>query len=142
MEVDHLFVVCFRSANTCADKPPFPAWAYRPSYLPVGLAVEIGEGSPLSEPMWFFLSFVGRPDRYLQHRRQPLLHKVGLREITAVRLSPLSPEDLSLPAQAAIRSGCVLPGQVSSCLLELDFDGVKQGKMHDFRPTLPLVFRW
>ncbi|MEA3412479.1 MAG: VOC family protein [Pseudomonadota bacterium] len=110
------FGICFRPKNPVTENAPFPVWRYRPTYLPDALSIEIGDGSPLSEPMWFFLSFGQRPDAYPQDRRQPLSHKVGLREITAVRLSPLSPEDLSLPALAVVRKGCVSPGQVSSFL--------------------------
>jgi len=29
-----------------------------------------------------------------------------------------------------------------SHLVELEFDGATAGKAHDFRPSLPLIFRW
>ena len=36
---------------------PFPTWAYRPPYLPPGLAIEVARDTPLDEPAIFYLSF-------------------------------------------------------------------------------------
>lgn len=139
--------VCFRPSDAGEKGPPFPTWSYRPAYLPDALSIEIAAGAPLSEPLWFYLPFGRRPDAYPREERQPLAHRAGLREITAARISlpapdALSAPALSVPAVAAVQSGCITLGADASHLLELQFDHGETGGQHAFRPTLPLVFTW
>src|SRR5262249_58494762 len=70
-----------------ADGVPFPAWQYRPAYLPAPLAFDVGRDVPLSEPFWFHLGFGRRPDDPGRPTRQPFDHAAGLRAITGVRLA-------------------------------------------------------
>ncbi len=66
--------------NTRADDPPFPTWAYTPSYLPAGLAIDVGVDTPLNEPEFFYLGFQrGR----IRPAHEPIAHPIGATVITA-----------------------------------------------------------
>lgn len=134
------FGVCFRPANREAASAPFPAWSYKPAYLPDHLRIEIGRDTPLAEPMWFFLSFSARPDQAPPGSRQPLQHANGFREITSARIAVPSRHDLSPAAQVAQVHGVALV-QESAHGLEIEFDHGGRGVRYDFRPGIPLVVR-
>jgi hypothetical protein len=136
------FGIGFRPAISNEKRVPFPSWSYKPLYLPADLTVEIGEGAPLSEPMWFFLSFGARPDSAPQERRQPVAHQTGYREVTSVRISLPKCEPLSAPAVCAMKLKNVRIVEGTSHLLDIGFDNETNGYSHDFRPLLPFVFRW
>ncbi|GAB2844953.1 VOC family protein [Pseudoduganella ginsengisoli] len=127
------FGICFRPAPGDDSPLPFASWRYQPAYFPPGIACDIAL-APLSEPMWFHLTPGGRPDALPPERAQPLAHRVPLREVTAVTvIQPRSLPSLALPVRFA---------QGDTDLLEIEFDGGMLGKVHDFRPTLPLVFKY
>ena len=102
----------------------------------------MAEGAALSEPMWFFLSFAARPDGAAGERRQPLSHAAGFMEVTSIRMSLPKPAGLSAAAIRAARSPGVSIAEGTDHLLEIGFDHEADGRSHDFRPDLPLVFRW
>jgi len=77
------FGIGFRP-STAGEEPTFPTWDYLPAYLPAGLKVDVAS-APVSEPMWFFLSFAKRPDQAPIERAQPIAHPNGFNEITFVR---------------------------------------------------------
>ncbi len=133
------FGICFRPDNSTENSIPFPAWNYNPAYLPPNLSIAVGK-APLTEPMWFFLPFMKRPD--LDVRKEPADHETGFREVTAVTVTIKNINKLSAPATTAdnLENFSIQSGNAH--LLELEFDGKMQGKCHDFRPHLPLVFRW
>jgi hypothetical protein len=121
---------------------PFPAWEYRPPYLPSPLAILVGEGVPLSEPWWFYLGFGRRPDAPEWPRPQPLAHAAGFREVTHVRITGPLADNPSAAAEAVLRTQAVTLVRGPEHLLELTFDGGTQQRSKDFRSALPLVFRW
>ena len=135
------FGVGLRPTRPGSAEIPFPSWEYRPPYLPSPLAIHVGEGVPLSEPLWFFLGFGRRPDASGGPRRQPLEHHVGFQEVTHVRLTSPSVDSPSAVASVVLR-GAVTLGSSPEYLLEMTFDSGAQGSHKDFRPVLPLVFRW
>ena len=51
------FGLCVRPVNPKDTGSPFPAWEYRPAYLPGPLSTHISEAG-LEEPMWIHLSFM------------------------------------------------------------------------------------
>jgi hypothetical protein len=53
------FGICLRPADSSTTDSPFPAWEYRPPYLPEPLCLQIGEAG-VEEPMWVYLSFMRR----------------------------------------------------------------------------------
>lgn len=135
------FGVCFRPGMN-APLIPFPSWDYTPAYLPAGVKVDIGQHVPLSEPMWFFLSKGVRPDTLPSERRQPLAHEIGFVEMTSLRLTMPKTETLSEPALAAGSIADVRFVEGDEHLLEITFDNAARGLLQDFRPALPLVFRY
>jgi hypothetical protein len=123
---------------------PFPAWEYRPSYLPDPLAIYMATNSDVvTEPLLFYLAFSRRPDPNDLVRRQPREHAAGVQEITRVRVSVGQGGAASAELRAA-EEACNGLSFVSANenLLEVGFDGEKGGQSADFRPALPLVFRW
>jgi hypothetical protein len=122
---------------------PFSSWEYRPPYLPAPLSLHVAtNASVLTEPMLFFLPFGQRPDSYPNAQRSVPAHRAGLREVTRVALTGphadrVSPE---LTAVAGMGLGPLRAGP--EYLVELGFDGESQGQQADFRPLLPVVFRW
>src|SRR5207245_10226450 len=92
------FGICVRPADPQRTDPPFPAWEYRPPYLPDPLVMHIAE-TGVEEPMWFYLRFMRRLDR----EQCFVEHPIGIREITALVLTsaPLR----SKVAQCIIESG-------------------------------------
>jgi hypothetical protein len=128
------FGLIVRPADNSAGAPvPFAAWEYEPSYLPPPLVMHIASEAALAEPMWVYMSFLEKPSR-------EIAHAAGLREITSVRLT--SPAAGLHVTQAMASAGVI--GLISGTehRMELEFDGGTQGAGADFRPHLPLVFRW
>jgi hypothetical protein len=122
---------------------PFSSWEYRPSYLPASWSIHMAtNGAVLSEPMLFYLSFAQRPDAYPAGRQQPLRQPAGLREVTRVTLTSPQRDGLSPAMAAVIGSGLVQLRAGCEYLVELGFDGESGHQQADFRPLLPLAFRW
>lgn len=112
-------------------QPPFPAWDYRPSYVPDDMTILMACNSGvLGEPLLFqidrpFATF-GQNQR-LRHRR--------LQRVT-VTVRDLAP--MSLLRELSVPGLCLRDG--TAPLLELEFAGAKSEA--DLRPTLPLLLRW
>jgi hypothetical protein len=139
------FGIILRPAPFAADpvELPFATWALRPPYLPAPLKLDVAENSKdTGEPLVFYMSFGNRADRYPPERRQPLEHSTGFKEITGVRITLPGAQESSAALQATGRTGAArfIAGQ--SHLAEVGFDHEKHGQMKDFRPELPLIFRW
>lgn len=131
------FGVCFRPSPGDDGPPPFATWRYQPAYFPPGVACDMAL-SPLSDPLWFHISPGGRPDALPAERAQPLAHRVPLREITALTVVQPTPMTMAaLPPQAAVSFA-----EGGQHVLEIEFDGAAQGLSHDFRPALPLIFKY
>ena len=136
------FGIGFRPTVERGEDAPFPSWDYRPAYLPDSLRIQVARDISLEEPMYFYLFFAARPDAYLGERREPLQHKMPLKEVTSVRVHINRTEKFSetadiigkLPGLALLPSG--------ENLLEVEFDGGTGNRIRDFRPDLPLIFRW
>jgi hypothetical protein len=129
------FGICLRPVDSQNTESPFPAWEYRPAYLPNSLAMHIGEAG-VEEPMWVYLSFMRRVDRVLRF----VEHPIGIREITSLALTTPVPlrSDVS---QRMVESGILSAQKGPKSLLEIGFDGNRRKEIVDFRPRLPLVFQ-
>jgi hypothetical protein len=134
------FGVCFRPSPG-HPVPLFDTWSYRPPYLPPALSIQVAPVS-MHEPLWFFIGFSGRPDRINTESREPIDHSVKLREITAVRIASAYATDLSSTARQLRDLGLVAFDHAKEHLMEIEFDGADGGLVQDFRPQLPLSFRW
>jgi len=127
--------ICVRPVNPQDTGLPFPAWEYRPTYLPDPLSMQIGEAG-VEEPMWIHLSFMRRAQREQWFTEHP----IGVREIT--RLTLTTPIPLRSNASQKIVQAGVLSTRVGTVsLLEIEFDGQRRKKQADFRPHLPLIFQ-
>ncbi len=91
--------------------------------------------------MWFFLSFASRPDLAVKDKQQPLVHSKDLSEITAIKVSipNLEKHPTSLLFNT-VDDFEVTDG--SEHLMEISFGHELQGMIHDFRPELPLIFKY
>ena len=91
--------------------------------------------------MWCYLEAGRTYAEAPPEHRQPLDHPSGFREITGVRIvNPLLKESSLTAAMARI--GVIGSNTGTEHLLELSFDDSPQANRMDFRPDLPLVFRW
>jgi hypothetical protein len=123
--------------------PPFPGWAYRPPYLPPEVAIDMATTSvDAGEPLLFHVATGRRPDARPSSARPPLVHAAGLREITALRIGWRGDRPPS-PAMAAVEAaGIATFVGGGDPWVEVGFDGERQGRVADFRPELPVRFRW
>ena len=129
------FGICVRPVDAEDAGVPFPAWEYRPSYLPGPLAFQIGD-SGVEEPMWVYLSFMRRADREDRFEE----NSRGIREITSLRLTTPIPLR-SVASQRVLESGVLTAQAGPGSWLDIGFDGSLRKETVDFRPHLPLVFQ-
>jgi hypothetical protein len=129
------FGICLRPAESQDGKSPFPAWKYRPAYLPDPLVMYIGEAG-VEEPMWVYLDFMRR----VQREQWFIEHPIGIRKMTGVALTcPVSlHSDVST---IVVGSGVITSRKGPKSLLEIEFDRGRRKETVDFRPHLPLVFK-
>jgi hypothetical protein len=109
---------------------PFPAWEYRPAYLPAPLCIHIAANSTTPQgPLLFCLPWCRRPGP------QALGHAAGLREITRVIVRGPCPPPPVPVATIAFEAA-------DGYRLEVGFDGERAGRSADLPPLIPVVFRW
>jgi hypothetical protein len=106
------------------------------------MVIDMATTSPVTREPLVFLAATRRPDAEPPPARQPLVHAAGVREVTAVRLGIPGAEPLSATLRAVEATGIATFSRGPEHRLELGFDGERQGGAADFRPDLPLVFRW
>lgn len=144
------FGLCLRSASLqdSSDSQsgaarPFDSWEYRAPYIPKEVSMYLGSNSEsFREPLLVYIPLSRRPDRLPPDRRQPIDHPAVLKEITRLRLS--------LPGTGLYSDALTSVGQFEwvsiekseQHLIQISFDGETRGGSKDFRPDLPLVFRW
>ena len=118
--------------------PRFRTWRYQPPYLPEGLAIEVAEDVPLSEPAIFYLGFQrGRARSGVE----PIDHAVPLTTIARATIAGPMPELLSDAARGVEKIGQVAFARAADYAVTLTFSGAADVTA-DLRPGLPLVFRW
>jgi hypothetical protein len=132
------FAIVLRpAAGSESASPPFATWAYRPSYMPTGLSIEVASDTPLAGPELFYLGFQrGRP----RARQEPTDHAPPLGALTGVTLWRPADGD-SAAARSLEAAGLVAFRDSDEYLLELLFEGAGPGRA-DLRPGLPLVLSW
>jgi len=96
----------------------------------------IGEAG-VGEPMWIYLSFIQRAQREKYFVKNP----VGLVDITGLVLTSPSPLDSDC-AKAIVDAGVMTARTGPKPLLEMEFDRARRNRSMDFRPQLPLLFRF
>jgi hypothetical protein len=128
------FGICLRPSDPQDTGLPFPAWEYRPAYLPDPLVMHIGDVG-IEEPMWVYLSFMRRAQR----EQWFIEHPIGVREITGLTLTTPVPLRSNV-SQTIVESGILATRTGATSLLEIEFDGNRRKEQMDFRPHLPFVF--
>lgn len=136
------FGIAFRPTDGMGEALPFPVWDYNPIYLPQKLKIQVAENTPMSEPMYFYLSFARRQDKVPKERREPMEHKVPLREVTSVKIHVKQDNALSKAALALNQVQNLSIENNKDHLLELEFDNGTFNQARDFRPEIPLLIKW
>lgn len=136
------FGIGFRPSMGKDETAPFPSWDYHPVYLPDFLKIQVADNTPLSEPMYFYLSFAARQDKVSIEKREPMEHKVTFKEVTSVKIHVN--QDIALSDSACIvnqlQNLTIIKDKEH--LVELEFDNGTLNQSKDFRPDLPLLFKW
>ena len=133
------FAVILRPDDGGDAAPPFASWAYHPSYLPAHLAIDVAEGTPLSEPAFFYIGFARGAG---QMQPQPRDHALGVRRLTAVEIGLPGAVPRSDAARAVEGMGLVEFVDAPDHRMTLTFDAGRAGRNVDLDPDLPLVLRW
>ena len=137
------FGLCFRPGAQDNGGIPFPTWEYRPPYLPDSWSFHAGTNAGvLNEPVLFYLPFTRRPDSQSAPREQVMDHATGLRELARIELISPHVDGLSPAFEVLLDTGVVRRRDGAGHFVELGFDGESKGRVADFRPGLPIVFRW
>jgi len=134
--------ICFRPSSNSKADVIFPAWEYKPVYLPNELSIKVGYETPLDEPMWFYTSFACRQDEFSSDKMEPINHKMSLKEVTStiVHMNKNSEISQTVMIKKDLPSFQVI--EAEDHLLELEFDNGIKDKSYDFRPLIPLILRW
>lgn len=133
------FGVGLRTRDRAATTLPFPTVAYTPPWLPDDCSLDIVPHASPFIPTWFVVG--GR----LAYRRVPeaeSTHPARLERLTQVSITLTHPDKLDAVGHHLADNGVVEVKTGSVPLLELVFDGGRQGKTIDARPTLPMVFSY
>lgn len=136
------FGIAFRPTVGNNETIPFPVWDYHPIYLPEFLKIQVADNTPLSEPMYFYLSFATRQDKVLDDNKEPMEHKVPLREVTNVKIHVNQDISLSNSANILNQLNEISIEKDKEHFIELEFDNGTLSQSKDFRPNLPLLFKW
>lgn len=136
------FGIGFRPTNEKDKKASFPVWDYHPIYLPDFLKIQVAADTPLSEPMFFYLSFVERQDKYPSEKIENMEHKLPLKEVTEIKIHINQKEIFSEAAEIINRTDNLFLIKDEENYLELTFDNYTFKKEKDFRPDIPLIIRW
>ena len=123
-------------------KVTFPVWDYHPLYLPNFLKIQVADNTPLSEPMFFYLSFVERQDKYPLEKKENMKHKLPLKEVTNIEVHINQKNEFSEAAKIINNMDNLLLIKDNENYLKLTFDKGAYKKEKDFRPDLPLVINW
>jgi len=135
------FSFVLRPGDDDVGSVPFETWAYRPSYLPEGLSIDIAVDTPISEPEFFYLAFQrGRRGTH----PQPRAHALPVSTLTKVIAAMPPPLPQSDAAKFAAANGLLTFETSDDYVLRLIFDHRREGANAeaDFRPALPLTISW
>lgn len=131
---------------------PFPTKKYWAEWMKPDTFISIAESSAeLKEPFYFVVpEYMAMPSgeqlRALLAAqpdfRKNLTHALGVRTLTAVRITTDRAGRFSSTAGALSEGGVVVLKRGRTHRAELTFDGGARGKTLDVRPTLPLVLKY
>ena len=137
------FGIAFRFVEGAEKAAPVETWPYRAPFLPAGASIPIVTPAYASQEPLVFLSLVAQaPAEWPVDSRPSLELRGGRHTLTGIKVSrsretPPSKQFLWFCEQGLIR---VAAGNEDHA--ELEWDNGQTGGGHDFRPDLPLSFRW
>ncbi len=97
------------------------------------LSLQVAVAPSLDEPMWCYMNVIRRASN--------IEHRAGLRRLTRVSLHCPSLPQSSVTRRMA-EEGVIELHERPPYLLDLEFDHGSHQKVVDFRPELPLRFRY
>jgi hypothetical protein len=137
------FGIILRPGKSGDTAPPFPAWEYRPPYLPSPMVLYMGTNAEfVDEPLLAYHTTHRRPSSPSLPAQKLFEYDVDLRELTALRIFSPHAATLSPAMRAAEQTSVVTFHEGSDYLAEIGVDGEKRGGRADLRPALPLVMCW
>ena len=116
-------------------EPPFPAWSYRPEYLPADQVIYFADGTTLQEPELVYLPW---SNPRLSVAGQPVDHRIPIYDLISV--SAGLPDSIvhSAASEVARRAGYVSYYHSDTPELRLVFHA-GQALRYDLRPALGLL---
>jgi hypothetical protein len=133
------FGIVLRARDDRESQLPFPTLPYAPAYLPNEFKIAIAMETPLTEPEFFVVRF---PRGHAPAAQGPHPGAIRLKEVTNVRIGTRVARPFSLAARWAESSGLLSFERSDQYVLRMTFDRGVSGQGVDFRPELPLAFRW
>lgn len=116
----------------------YNTWEYKPQFLHPPLKMDIF-GNSLAEPMYYHMEFLSEAGKTGQIKFKHCDH---INFISAIKLhTPRAA--LNSKFKQNIHDYKIIeyfPNETH--VLELEFDHATQQKSHDFRPEIPLIFKW
>ncbi|WP_414516860.1 hypothetical protein [Nostoc sp. PCC 9305] len=92
--------------------------------------------------MIFISPTTQKPTNYPLERRPFLVHKVGFKEITALKITLPGVQNFSDEVRTLIELGLVQFSYGSFYQLEIEFDNAKKVNSQEFDSQLPILIRW
>jgi len=134
------FGIVLRAGATASSADcPFSSWAYRPSYLPPTLSIDIATGTPLEEPEFLYLGFQRARAR---QGLEPTTHRIPANRLTRVGVSLPASVSRSSAGRALERKGLLSFTAANDYVMSLTFDGSASENTADLRPDIPIVLHW
>lgn len=128
------FGICFRPCDE-KENSVFPHWKYKPMYLPNDLFIAVSDYNEVEEPFLFYIPFGVRNERILNNEVQKL-------EVSKIQITSMVSEKNSEFNKIINESKNVEYIYGEEHLMIIEFDFQKNNKEYDFRPKIPLVFKW
>lgn len=121
------FGICFAPQTTAPVSIPFSAWTYEPIYLPASRQIHFAQGTTLSEPELFVLSWTQNPSAAIP---QPREHGVPLHSMRSVSVGLSDIDSISAPMQSAIDAGLIQVHRSGTPELVIEFSSANPVELH------------
>lgn len=137
------FGIALRSTKQDTIQLPFSSWDYYAPFLPPGKSIPIAANSNnLTEPLIFVAPNLPKYSTSSAATRPPVIHPLGLQEITKVKISLPGEATFSAEMLKLMELGLVQFERGEGYHLEIEFDRGKTSQLKSFEQILPLSMRW
>lgn len=121
------FGICFAPQSTAPASIPFSAWTYEPIYLPASKRIHFAQGTTLSEPELFVLSW---PQNSAAAIPQPREHGVPLHSMRTVSVGLSDIDSMSAPMRFARDAGLIQVHHSVTPELVIEFSSANPVELH------------